>query len=118
MQQAFIRLNRKTLWLGAALTLVASNAFADATVIGQIQMLQPYSPQGLVYVELQGAPQLDGGGCPNTFFVGEMSDANFKSFIYPTLLAANAAGGTIKLIVNGCSGAYPIVIGLEYSPRQ
>ncbi len=118
MSRALLRVGKKNLWLSAASALFASNAYADATVIGQIQMLQPYSPQGLVYVEMQGAPQLDGGGCPNTFFVGEMSDANFKGFIYPALLAADVAGGTIKLIVNGCYSTYPIVVGLEYSPRQ
>ena len=103
-------------WLGAMLSTPA--AFADASVVGQIQMVQPYSPQGLVYIEMQGAPQLDGGGCPSSFFVGQMSDANFKSFVYPALLAANVAGSTIRLIVSGCYSQYPLVVGLEYSPRQ
>jgi hypothetical protein len=46
-----------------------------------------------------------------------MDDTSFKTFVYATLLAAKAADADIKLIVQGCSGAYPLIAGVEYSPR-
>jgi hypothetical protein len=48
----------------AASCLLSSMSFADDTAIGRIQMIQPYVPQSLVYVHLQGLPQLNGGGVP------------------------------------------------------
>ena len=97
--------------------LFSPAALADDSVVGRIQMLQPYSPQNLVYVQLVGKPQLNGGACLNNYFVGRMDDANFKTFLYSTLLAAKSSDADIKLIVQGCSGAYPLIVGVEYSPR-
>jgi hypothetical protein len=57
-------------------------------------------------------------GCPNSYFVGRMDDVNFKTFVYSALLAAKAADAEIKLIVQGCIGGFPQIVGLEYSPRQ
>jgi hypothetical protein len=46
-----------------------------------------------------------------------MSDTNFKNFIYPVILMAKAADATITLRTSGCSGTYPMIIGVDYSPR-
>ena len=100
------------------LASVSLGVKADDGVIGKIQMIQPYLPQGLVYFTLQGAPTLNGGSCPHSYFVGKMDDGNFKSFLYPVLLSAKATNADIKFIVNGCNGAYPLVVGAEYSPRE
>jgi hypothetical protein len=46
-----------------------------------------------------------------------MNDANFKSFVYPILLMAKAADGLITLRTSGCFSGYPIIIGVDYTPR-
>ncbi len=71
-----------------------------------------------MYFSLQGAPTLNGGSCPHSYFVGIMDDDNFKSFLYPILLSAKAINAEIKFIVNGCHGQYPLVVAAEYSPRS
>jgi hypothetical protein len=80
-------------------------------------MVQPDLATARVYVQMQGAPALDGSGCSSRYFVGQMSDPNFKSFVFPSLLAANATGTTIHLVVSGCDGLYPIIVSVEYGLR-
>ena len=92
-------------------------ATSDDSAIGKIQMIQAYIPQGLVYFTLKNSPTLDGGGCPSSFFVARMSDQNFKTFVYPLLLSAKVTDADLSLIVSGCFGPYPIVVGAEYSPK-
>jgi hypothetical protein len=104
-------------WALSAAVLIASPlALADASLVAPVQTLAPNSPQGLVYIEMIGVPSADGGGCPNILFVGLMSDANFKSFVFPTLLTAKATGQSVRLTVSGCYGQYPIVVGVQYEP--
>jgi hypothetical protein len=112
-----IGLSANIRWLLTATVLVASPvALADASVVAPVQTLAPNLPQGLVYVEMVGVPSADGGGCPNILFVGLMSDGNFKSFVFPTLLAAKATGQSVRVTVSGCYGEYPIVVGVQYEP--
>jgi hypothetical protein len=104
-------------WSLAATVLVASPVtLADASLVAPVQTLAPNSPQGPVYIEMIGVPSADGGGCPNILFVGPMSDANFKSFVFPTLLTAKAAGQSVRLTVSGCYGQYPVVLGVQCEP--
>lgn len=97
--------------------MLIGTATSDDSVIGKIQMIQAYTPQGLVYFTLKNSPTLDGGGCRSPFFVARMSDQNFKTFVYPVLLSAKVTDADLSLIVSGCLGPYPIVVGAEYSPR-
>jgi hypothetical protein len=64
--------------------------FADGSMVGQIQM-QRYSPHGQAYIEMRGAPTVEGSGDSNSFSVEQMSDANFKTFVYSASPATNAA---------------------------
>jgi hypothetical protein len=99
--------------------LTAVTADAQTSFIGKIQMIYPYLPQGLVYVHMQGYPTLNGGACPSQFFVAQMNDANFKAYVYSALLAAKASNADVRLVVDGCLGTlYPLIAGVEYSPRQ
>ncbi|WP_133498428.1 hypothetical protein [Cognatilysobacter terrigena] len=108
--------------LRAFLIVLALNLFSSAdaeeAVRGKIQMIQPTLVQSLVYVHLQGYPTVDGGGCRSQFMVGKMDDTNFKSYVFSTLLAAKAANGEVVMRVNGCYLGYPLISGIEYSPRE
>jgi hypothetical protein len=98
--------------------LIAMVSLADTSIIGKVRRIYPSLAGNVVYVDLQGLPQLDGGGCPLYVFVGRMDDVNFKTFVYSALLAAKTADADIKIIVQGCQGAYPLISGVEYSPAQ
>ena len=100
----------------------ATSSAADLT--GRVATLAPFlDTQNQLYVSLSGTPSNaipDGtptGTCSNTFAVAQMSDANFKSFIYPLLLAAKATDTPITLRTRGCLNGYPIIVGVDYSPR-
>ena len=85
--------------------------------IAKVKTIQPYLPQRWVYITTESGALLDGGGCESDWFVGQMSDDNFKCFVYSLIIAAKVAGADIEIRVGECNGAYPNIVGLEYSPR-
>lgn len=60
--------------------------------------------------------ELCSGG--NVFLTGRMDDPSFKAFVYPALLAAKATDTEIKIRRQGCFNGYPLIVGVEWSPRQ
>jgi hypothetical protein len=107
-------------WLLALLCVCVGAARADEELVGKIQMIQPYLPQNMVYVHLKGYPEMAGERCSggNALLTGRMDDSNFKAFIYPALLAAKATDSDIKIRRQGCFNGYPLIVGIEWSPRQ
>lgn len=101
-----------------ACVLLSPAAQAEQAVRGRIQMVQSHLPQGLVYVHLKGYPQVSGGGCQSQFIVGKMDDPNFKAYVFSTILSAKAADAEVVLRVNGCYLGYPLIVGIDYSPRE
>jgi hypothetical protein len=95
-----------------------------ADLTGKVDVIAPIlAGQNQVYVRLKetvgnaipsGSP---GGSCSNSFAFVNMSDANFKNFVYPLLLLAKASDEFITLRTSGCDGAFPIIIGVDYPPR-
>ena len=105
-------------FLTIAMLLGSGLSYSDTSVVGKVHMIQPYIPQGLVYIHLDGHPNLNGGGCTSSYFTARMDDENFKAYIYSILLSAKVSKEDIKIIVNGCNGNYPNVVSVEFSPRQ
>lgn len=113
--------NRKFLAM-AALAFPLAVSAGDLT--GRISTIAPILGQNLLYLRLtdttnnaipSGSP---GGTCSNVFAVAPMSDAYFKTFVYPLILLAQAADAPITLRTSGClEGAYPLIIGVDYPPR-
>jgi hypothetical protein len=91
---------------------------------GRISTIAPILGQNQLYIRLadtdnsaipSGSPV---GTCSNAFAVVEMSDAYFKTFVYPLVLMAQAADAPITLRTSGClEGLYPRIIGVDYPPR-
>jgi len=107
--------------VAGVLSMTASQA-GDLT--GRVATLAPFlESQNQLYVSLVDTPGNalpDGGSgasCSNQFAVANMSDANFRNFIYPLLLIAKSADAPITLRTRGCFGPHPIIVGVDYSPR-
>jgi len=111
-------------YLTAVVALTHSPTCIAGDLTGRINVIAPYlAGQNQLYVSLKdttnnaipdGSP---GGTCPSTFAIALMSDANFKNFIYPVILIAKTTDTFITLRTNGCFGAYPLIVGVDYTPR-
>jgi hypothetical protein len=130
MQQGGIKVNafscshRHRISLLALLVLIASESSAG-DLTGRIDVIAPVAQgvQAQVYLRMKDTPGgalpsgLPGASCSTQFAVAEMGDTNFKNFIYPLILMAKATDALITLRTNGCNGIYPMIIGIDYSPR-
>jgi hypothetical protein len=76
-------------------------------VTGTITVMQIYGPWRTGFVQLSGAPQFDGGGCPNAWASGSLDDDVFMIYIWPALLNAKNRSATVVIDVNGCVNGYP-----------
>jgi hypothetical protein len=107
-----------------AIALAFSASVQADDLTGNIDVVAPIlAGQNQLYVTLKnttnnavpnGSP---GGTCSNSFSIALMSDANFKSFVYPLILIAKATNTQITLRTNGCIGIYPVIVGVDYTPR-
>jgi hypothetical protein len=91
---------------------------------GRINTIAPIlATQNQIYISMTGTTGnaipdgLPGGSCSNTYAFADMANANFKSFVYPIILMAKAADAEITLRTSGCISGYPIIIGVDYTPR-
>jgi hypothetical protein len=108
----------------AAIALAFSASVEAGDLTGKIDVVAPYlAGQNQLYLTLKnttnsvvpdGSP---GGTCSSSFAIALMSDANFKNFVYPLILLAKATDTSITLRTNGCYGTYPLIVGVDYTPR-
>jgi hypothetical protein len=77
------------------------------SVTGTITTMQIYGPWRTGFVQLSGAPQFDGGGCPNVWASGSLDDDIFMIYIWTALVNAKNHSATVTIDVNGCVNGYP-----------
>ncbi len=87
---------------------------------GTIHTIHSNTNSRLVHVYLDGKPQFDGGvTCSSNYWTGNsMDDLDFKNFVLPILLTAQAASKKVVISVNGCNGSYPKIFGVDLVPRK
>ncbi|WP_161829531.1 hypothetical protein [Steroidobacter agaridevorans] len=110
--------------LFAMAAIAAPLAVSAGDLTGRISTIAPILGQDQLYIRLtdttnnavpSGSPA---GSCSNAFAIAEMGNTNFKNYIYPLILMAQAADAPITLRTNGClEGLYPIIVGVDYPPR-
>ena len=102
-----------------ALTILALSMQASAnSIVGVIHTIHVNTDTRMVHVQLNGLPQFDGGGCSIYWTGNSMDNLEFKNFVYPILLSAQATKQQVSIWVNGCNGIYPRIAGIDIVPRQ
>ena len=96
--------------------MMAKNAAADS-VTGTIHTLDVDAAGGRAYVQLEGLPWFNGGGCPSYWTVNDLTDQNFVKFIWPLLMMAKATGSRVTIVTNGCIGSWSKIVAAETDPR-
>ena len=85
--------------------------------IGTIHTLHVNSAIGRAYVQLEGLPYFDGGGCSSYWTNNLTSDEPFMKTVWPLLLTAKASGTPVKIYTTGCQDGWPKIVGVDLEPR-
>lgn len=99
-----------------ALSLVASAANADV-VTGTVHTLHVSLDSGRAFVQLDGLPWFNGGGCPSYWTVNDINDQNFMKYVWPLLITAKVTNARITIVTSGCIGAWSKIVAVETEPR-
>lgn len=109
--------------LSVAIFMSASSA-AAGDLSGRIDTIGPIlGTQNQIYISMTGTAGgaipngSPSGSCSSAWAYADMTNEYFKSYVYPLILMAKSAEASITLRTSGCFGAYPVIVGVDYSPR-
>ena len=100
------------------LVLVLPSTLLAAEKTGVIHTINTNLDLKKVLLFLDGKPVFSETGCSNYWIASNLDNEKFKTDLLPLLITAKTSKDQIRIVTSGCSGGYPDIVGVDFSPRN